>query len=196
MFQISIWPQGLKSTEDEVSYVLTECLSAYIELAYRAKRKTIPLPSTRAADNSLTLYVPIKLQLRIHLWNTMLEQRYRQSDLAKLLNVSNAMINQMVNGKGNISAERYEEVLQLLGKYLMWVFNGFDAAIFFLLQYKALFLNVFNINQEKSPHCGGDFIRLFFLVSENIIKDWREQLIFNSCYFLTKHVGVVIMKIL
>ena len=88
-----------------------------INQLYRAKHKAIPLPSAKVTDNSLTLYVPIKLQLRMLLWNTMLEQRYRQLNLAKRLNVSNALVNKMVKGKGNISAEKYEEVLQLLCKY-------------------------------------------------------------------------------
>ncbi len=105
-----------QKTIEEAESVLTEGLSAFVEVCFRAKKKMIPLPSTDCKDK-LALYVPIKLQLRILLWNTMLEKKVKQSELAQTLEVTKAMVNQMVNGKGNISVEKYEEVLQLLDKY-------------------------------------------------------------------------------
>ena len=105
-----------QTSEDDVEFVLTECLSAFVETMYRAKVKKIPLPTT-SCDGKLALYVPIKLQLRILLWNTMKDQCVKQTELAEKLGVSKAMINQMVNGRGAISSEKYEEVLQVLGKY-------------------------------------------------------------------------------
>ena len=47
----------------------------------------------------------------------MKDQCVKQTELAEKLGVSKAMINQMVNGRGAISSEKYEEVLQVLGKY-------------------------------------------------------------------------------
>lgn len=102
-------------SEDEVETVLTDGASAYMELTYRRKKKPIPLPVT-SCEGKPALYVPIKLQLRILFWNTMLDQHLTQTEMAEKLGTSKMMVNFMVNGKGAVSVEKYEEALQVLGK--------------------------------------------------------------------------------
>lgn len=104
-----------QENEEKAEDVLTDGLSAYIEMAYRANGKPIPLPVTDCTDK-MALYVPIKLQLRILLWNTMLEKHLKQTELAQMLGVSRVVVNQMINGKNAVSVERYEEALKALGK--------------------------------------------------------------------------------
>ncbi len=105
-----------QATEEQAEDVLVEGMSAYIEMAYRAKGNPIPLPETDCTDK-MALYIPIKLQLRILLWNTMQEKHLKQTELAELLGVSRVVVNQMINGKNAVSVEKYEEALQVLGKF-------------------------------------------------------------------------------
>ncbi len=104
-----------QKTFEEAENVLVEAFSGFIEIKYRKQRKPIPLPKTSCKDK-MSLYIPIKLQLLILFWNTMLEQNLKQTEVAQKLGVSKTVINQMVNGKGNISVEKYEEALKVLGK--------------------------------------------------------------------------------
>ena len=105
-----------QDSEEKAENVLVEGLSAYVEMAYRANGKPIPLPVTDCTDK-MALYVPIKLQLRILLWNTMLDKHLKQTELAQLLGVSRIVVNQMINGKNAVSVEKYEEALKALGKF-------------------------------------------------------------------------------
>lgn len=104
-----------QDNEEKAEEVLVEGLSTYIEMAFRANGKPIPLPLTDCTDK-MVLYVPIKLQLRILLWDTMQEKHQKQTELAELLGVSRVVVNQMINVKNAVSAERYEEALKALGK--------------------------------------------------------------------------------
>lgn len=104
-----------QKTFDDAEETLTDGFAGFIELVYRKKGKPIPLPATDC-KNKMALYVPIKLQLRILLWNTMLEQHIKQVELADKLGVSKAQINQMLCGKGGTSESKYEEALRILGK--------------------------------------------------------------------------------
>ena len=47
----------------------------------------------------------------------MRKQKISQTELSEKLGVSKQMVNQLINGKGNVSAERYEEIFQILGVY-------------------------------------------------------------------------------
>lgn len=102
-------------TAEEVGTLLPKVVAGFIELQYRRKHKPIPLPATRPAKDR-ALYVPIKLQLRILLWNTMQEKKVKQVELGEMLGESKAMIQQYFSG-GNVSVEKYERALQALGKY-------------------------------------------------------------------------------
>ena len=105
-----------QDTEENAETVLTDGLSAFIEVVYRKEKRMIPLPKL-CVDGKKALYVPIKLQFRILLWNLLRKQKISQKELADKLGVSTQMVNQMLNGKGNVSAERYEEIFQTLGVY-------------------------------------------------------------------------------
>lgn len=104
-----------QKTAEEAELVLTDGFSGFIELVYRKKGKPIPLPKTDC-EGKMALYVPIKLQLRISLWNTLLEQHIKQTELADKLKVSKAQVNQMLCGKGSTSESKYEDALRILGK--------------------------------------------------------------------------------
>ena len=92
-------------------------LSGFIELQYRKQKLPIPLPRHNIEEGDRVLYIPLKLQLRILLWNTMLTRRYRAADIAKLLGVSRQQVQMYVNGSSGVSVESYEKVLKLLGVY-------------------------------------------------------------------------------
>lgn len=99
-------------SSEQVEEVISEGLSGVIELKYRKNKKPIPLPVTEAIEYGA--YVPVKLQLRILLWNTMLEQHVTQTELAEKLEISKAHMNQFFI-TDNVSVEKYEEALQVLG---------------------------------------------------------------------------------
>ena len=103
-------------SDQEVEDTLGEAFFTYVEIVYRRKRKPIPTPVT-STDGKFALYIPIKFQLKILLWNTMLEKHINQTELAQMLGVSRMAVNQMLNKIGNTSVERYENTLQILGKY-------------------------------------------------------------------------------
>ena len=97
---------------ERVEEVISEGLSGVIELKYRKNKKPIPLPVTEGFEYGA--YVPVKLQLRILLWNTMLEQHVSQTELAAKLNISKAHMNQFFI-TDNVSVEKYEDALNALG---------------------------------------------------------------------------------
>lgn len=99
-------------SSEKVEEVISEGLSGVIELKYRKNKKPIPLPVTEAIEYGA--YVPVKLQLRILLWNTMLDQHVTQTELAEKLEISKAHMNQFFI-TDNVSVDKYEEALQLLG---------------------------------------------------------------------------------
>ena len=105
--------QELSSLE-EVKDALVKGLSAYVEVQFRRQKLPIPLPSEEPKEGDKVLYVPVRLQLRILLWNTMLKKRYRQADLAKMLGVSRAQAQMYVNGSSGVSVESYEKALKAM----------------------------------------------------------------------------------
>ncbi len=103
-------------TREEAVLAVKQGFSGYIELVYRRNRKPIPLPKKRPLEGE-AFYAPIKLQLRILLWNAMMEKHISQKELAEKLKVSPQQVQQLVSGKGATSVEKYEEILQMLGCY-------------------------------------------------------------------------------
>ncbi len=102
------------SSPEEVKDALVKGLSAYVEVQFRRQKLPIPLPSEEPKEGDKVLYVPVRLQLRILLWNTMLKKRYRQADLAKMLGVSRAQAQMYVNGSSGVSVESYEKALKAM----------------------------------------------------------------------------------
>lgn len=99
-------------TQDEAINAIKQGFSAWIELNYRKRKKPIPLP--HATETEYAFSIPIKLQLRILLWNAMLSQYITQTELAEKLGISKAHMNQFFI-TDNVSVEKYEEALQVLG---------------------------------------------------------------------------------
>jgi len=103
-----------QSTREEAISALRDGFSGYIELTYRKRKKPIPMPKEQPLEGT-AFYVPVKLQMRILLWNTMMEKHISQKELADMLKVSPQQILQIVSGSGSTSVEKYEEILQKLG---------------------------------------------------------------------------------
>ena len=106
-----------QNSADEAKEALIKGLSGFIEIQYRKQKLPIPLPKHNITEGDQVLYIPLKLQLRILLWNTMLTRRYRSADIAKLLGVSRQQAQMYINGSSGVSVESYEKVLKLLGVY-------------------------------------------------------------------------------
>ncbi|MGN0902412.1 MAG: hypothetical protein ACI4M9_03930 [Succinivibrio sp.] len=99
-------------TEEAAADVLEEAFAGAIEVKYRKQKKLIPLPVVKEGEYGLS--VPLKLQLRILLWNTMQEQHVSQTELAEKLGISKARMNQFFISE-LVSVEKYEEALEALG---------------------------------------------------------------------------------
>ena len=106
-----------QNSADEAKEALIKGLSGFIEIQYRKQKLPIPLPKHNITEGDQVLYIPLKLQLRILLWNTMLTRRYRSADIAKLLGVSRQQAQMYINGSSGVSVESYEKVLKLLCVY-------------------------------------------------------------------------------
>ena len=101
-----------QNSADEAKEALIKGLSGFIEIQYRKQKLPIPLPKHNITEGDQVLYIPLKLQLRILLWNTMLTRRYRSADIAKLLGVSRQQAQMYINGSSGVSVESYEKVLK------------------------------------------------------------------------------------
>lgn len=93
---------------EQVEEVICEGLSGVIELKYRKNKKPIPLPTTEVTAYGAV--VPIKLQLRILLWNIMLEEHVSQTELAEALGISKSHMNQFFISD-HVSVEKYEKAI-------------------------------------------------------------------------------------
>lgn len=100
-------------SSEKVEEVISEGLSGVIELKYRKNKKPIPLPSTEVTEYGAI--VPVKLQLRILLWNTMLENHVTQTEMAAILGISKAHLNQFFITE-NVSVEKYENAFFIFDK--------------------------------------------------------------------------------
>ena len=101
-------------TEDEAVEAIKQGFSGYIEFTYRRRKKPIPLPATEPEER--VMYTPVKLQLRILLWNAMLESHVTQTELAKKLGISRQHMSQFFTAS-NVSVEKFEEALTALEYY-------------------------------------------------------------------------------
>lgn len=93
----------------------TKMMPAALELFYRQKRKSMPLP-TPLEDGEVAIRVPIKVQAKILLWNYMIENRYRVADIARLLSISQTQAQRYVDvTKDRASVEAIEDAADALG---------------------------------------------------------------------------------
>lgn len=101
-----------QETEEMACQAFMEGFAGAIELKYRKKKQPIPLPNIK--DGEYGFKIPIKLQLRILLWNAMLDKHVSQTQLAEKLGISRAYMNQFFI-TDNVSVEKFEEALEALG---------------------------------------------------------------------------------
>lgn len=102
-------------SEDEAAGLVGRGASAYMEVEYRRRRKPIPLPSAPLKDGGRALFIPVKGQLRILLWNALLERHMTQAELASRLGMSRAQAGKFFRDAAGVSVEKYEEALAALG---------------------------------------------------------------------------------
>ncbi len=107
------------ATIDEIRDLVSSAVPATMELHYRRERKAIPLPSD-VQPNEKGLYIPIRVQAKILLWNLLIERGMTLNDLAAMLEVSASQAQRLVDlTKKGASIEAIEDVLNTLGKGLI-----------------------------------------------------------------------------
>jgi len=81
---------------------------------YRKKHEPIPVTSDRSA--TCLVYLPVRVQAKIILWNYMLKNRWRLSDLARLLGVTQTQAQRLVNLDRDLaSMEAIEDAFRAIG---------------------------------------------------------------------------------
>lgn len=78
---------GDATLEDLASHAFAEALNSF-----RKSKKKIPMP-----DGTGKCKVPFFLQVKIHLWNWMVENRYRATDITERLGISRQMTYKIMN---------------------------------------------------------------------------------------------------
>lgn len=78
---------GDASLKDLASHAFAEALNNI-----RRSKKKIPMP-----DGTGNASVPFSIQIKIHLWNWMVDNRYRATDIAERLNISRQQTARIMN---------------------------------------------------------------------------------------------------
>lgn len=78
---------GDATLKDLASHAFGEALNGI-----RRSKKKIPMP-----DGTGNASVPLSIQIKIHLWNWMVENRYRATDIAERLNISRQQTARIMN---------------------------------------------------------------------------------------------------
>lgn len=105
-------------TEKEALDFAGQAIPGTLELYYRRKRKPIPVPDDSLKDGEIPIYVPIKVQAKIALWNALAEKYMRMSDLAKLLGIPAPQAQRYVDlSKDGASVEAIENAFYKLGMH-------------------------------------------------------------------------------
>ena len=104
----------VQPSREEAKAFAKSAIPAALHTYYRKKRLPVPLPSRGKADDRVVLAV--RVQAKILLWNYMLEHRWRLADLSRMLGVSQAQAQRLVDLDRDLaSMEAIEEALELLG---------------------------------------------------------------------------------
>lgn len=103
------------STEAEAVETASEALPAAMVIFYRRKRLPIPLP-TPVEEGEGIAYVPTRIQAKILLWNYMVENRYRLTDLAKALGVKATQAQRLIDlSTDRASMEALDDAIRAIG---------------------------------------------------------------------------------
>ncbi len=94
---------------------VTESMFAWLQVFYRKQKKSFPMPS-EAREGEIKVYVGLKEQARMLMWNAFLESGISQMALAKKLGFSRTYVANLFDfSKQSISVEAMESVLDALG---------------------------------------------------------------------------------
>lgn len=106
-------------TVDEIKDLVASAVPATMELHYRREKKAIPLPSP-VLPTEKGIYIPIRVQAKILLWNLLVERGMSLNDLAALIEASAPQAQRLVDlTKKGASIEAIERVMNTLGKGLI-----------------------------------------------------------------------------
>ena len=106
------------SSEEEAISDATKCIPGTIELFYRQKKRVIPLP-TNLSENELPVYLPLKVQAKILLWNTIIDRGMNMTKFAAAIGVSPSQAQRLVDFSKTASIESIESALDALGMQFM-----------------------------------------------------------------------------
>ncbi len=109
-------PECAYTSEDyEIAYRRArEAILLCFELSYRQQKKAMPLP-TPVHDGEERIYVPIRVQARILLWNTIVEKGMSMTEFAKAIGSSPSQAQRLVDFSKSASPENIEQALAELG---------------------------------------------------------------------------------
>lgn len=102
-------------TQEETEENVMDSMFAYLQVFYRKQKKPFPMPSP-AQDGEIKIYVDVKAQARMLMWNAFLESGISQTDFAKKMGFSRTYIANLFDfSKQSISVEAMESVMDALG---------------------------------------------------------------------------------
>lgn len=99
---------------DTAYHRASEAIPFCLELRYRQQKKAMPLP-TLVRDGEEKVYVPIRVQARILLWNTIVEKGMNMTEFAKTIGTSPSQAQRLVDFTKKASPESIEKALCELG---------------------------------------------------------------------------------
>ena len=112
--------------EEEAVDKLGKILPRVLQTHYRKEKRPVPFPRDDVSEK-LAIQVPIKVQAKILLWNYMLENRYRLSDIARLVKISQTQAQRFVDfDREGASLDAIEEALFSIGAYFELTLKKFD----------------------------------------------------------------------
>lgn len=102
-------------TRQETEENVMDSMFAWLQVFYRKQKKPFPMPS-EALDDEIRIYVDVKAQARMLMWNAFLESGISQTDFAKKMGFSRTYIANLFDfSKQSISVEAMESVMDALG---------------------------------------------------------------------------------
>jgi antitoxin HicB len=112
------FPEANSVGDDEGEALLnaSDALETVLDI-YFDERRLIPMPS-QATHGQHTITLPALESAKILLWNEMLTQKLRKSDLARLLNVHMPQIDRLFDLQHASKLEFVEQAAKALGKKL------------------------------------------------------------------------------
>lgn len=103
-----------ETTLEELQVTTANLLPGCMEAFYRKAGKPIPLPSKPLKDET-RVYVPVRVQAKILLWNAICERGIQLKQLADELGTSKSQMQRMVDFSKPASIDSVENALMHLG---------------------------------------------------------------------------------